>query len=73
MKRAKGILLIVAGGAALSPIGFVLGFYAYFRLHQVVVGVDAEPRAWLLLAADLGLAAWLYLRGAAICRSTASR
>ena len=73
MSQAKGILLIVAGGAALAPLGFGLGFYVWFRLQHVVIDVAAEPRAWLLLAADVGLAGWLYLAGASACRSAASR
>lgn len=56
MSQAKGILLIVAGGAALAPLGFALGFYLWFRLQHIVIDVAAEPRAWLLLAADVGLA-----------------
>jgi hypothetical protein len=73
MGQAKGILLIVAGGSVLSPLGFGMGFYAWFLLNHVAVSVDAEPRAFLLLAADIGLAAWLYIAGLAACRSVSTR
>jgi len=73
MRRTKGLLLIVAGGSVLSPLGFGMGFYAWFLLNHVAVSVDAEPRALLLLAADLGLAAWLYVAGIAACRGVCAR
>jgi len=73
MRRAKGILLIVAGGTLLSPLGFALGFYAFFRLQHVAVDIALEPRAYALLLLDIGLAAWLYVRGGALYRSMPSR
>jgi hypothetical protein len=73
MRPVKGILLIVAGSSLLTPAAFALGFYLYFRLNHVAVDVAAEPRAYALLAADIGLAAWLWLRGLACCRTSPAR
>ena len=66
-------MLIVAGNTALTPAAFMLSFYTWFRLSGVRVDLAVEPHGWLLLAADLGLAAGLYWLGIRLIRTHPAR
>ena len=67
MRRAKGILLIVAGGTGVGAPAFGLSYVTTFALNAQDVSLSIDPRGWLFLAADVALALWLLQAGQSIC------